>query len=419
MPELRPFQALRYTPGAGDPSALIAPPYDVIDDEMAEALRLRSPHNCVRLILPAGGSDERYTVAAGLLQDWIASGVLAEDGDASVFVYLQTFASGGQTRERGAFFAAVRLAEFGDGEILPHEETHSGPKRDRLALTLATKTQLSPAFLIAGEDDDQLSELLRSVRSTNPVLVAETGDGVRHTLWRAAREIGERICATAGRASLLIADGHHRYETALEVSRQLSDNVKARYILACVVGERDPGLVLATTHRTLAPRPEAASDWLEDLALRFEISELPDADPARGAAHVEGMSSDGAAILAVHAPGEGRTRALTPRPAALAEAGVDALSSRVASVVFDRLVLRPMYGLGPDEAAREHLLSYWRQADDATSAARSLGGAAFLLPPARLSDVRALAARGERLPPKSTYFEPKVPSGLMFRRLTD
>jgi len=419
VPELRPFQALRYTPKAGAPADIIAPPYDVIDDALAADLRARSPYNCVRLILPQGNSDARYPRAANLLDEWTATSILGEDTAPAVFVYLQRFESAGQQHERRAFFAAVRLAEFDQGEILPHEETHSGPKRDRLALTLATRTQLSPAFLIAGEEDDRLGSLLREEERSPATVHAETLDGVCHTLWRVEGGAAEQICRIASRESLLIADGHHRYETALEVSRQLSDNVKANYILACVVGERDPGLLLATTHRTLAPRDGSPTDWLADIGERFTIAELETSDPDVAARHVESASAGAAAILAVHMPTQDRTFVLTPTAEALAEADVDGDSSRVGSLIFDRLVLRPMIGMGPDEAARQGDLSYWRQAADARDAAATSGGAAFLLPPARLTDVRLLATRGQRLPPKSTYFEPKVPSGLMFRRLED
>ena len=418
MPELRPFTALRYSSDAGASSDLVAPPYDVIDDAMAANLRTRSPHNCVRLILPEGDTDHRYTTAAQLLQDWLDEDVLEQDAAPAVYVYRQRFRSGGRDHERRAFFAAARLAPFADGEILPHEETHSGPKRDRLSLTLATGAQLSPAFLIAGEDDDELGRLLRGAEEAGPLLEASTDDGMQHTLWRVEGTGADEICAAASRSSLLIADGHHRYETALEVSRQLSDNVKAKYIMACVVGERDPGLLLATTHRTLAPHPDGALDWVSELGSRFVVSELETPDPEAAALGVAAAAGTGGpASLALHVPEDGRSLLLEPRPEALAASGIDSVSARIASVVFDRLVLRAGYDIGPDEAAEQEILSYQRHAGDAASAAAAAGGVAFLLPPANLSDVRLVAARGERLPPKSTYFEPKVPSGLVFRLL--
>ena len=418
MPELRPFPALRYSSDAGASSDLMAPPYDVIDDAMAADLRARSPHNCVRLILPKGDTDHRYTAAANLLQDWLDEAVLEQDAAPAVYVYRQRFRSGGRDHERRAFFAAVRLAPLAEGEILPHEDTHSGPKRDRLSLTLATGAQLSPAFLIAGEDDDELGRLLLEAESTDPLLEASTGDGMRHTMWRIEGAGADRICAAASRASLLIADGHHRYETALEVSRRLSDNVKAKYILACVVGERDPGLLLATTHRTLTPHPDGAVDWVSELGTRFVVSELETPDPEAASSGVAAAAGTGGpASLAIHLPEEGRSLLLKPRSEALAASNIDSVSARIASVVFDRLVLRAAYGIGPDEAAEQGILTYQRQASDAASAAAAGGGVAFLLPPATLDDVRLVAARGERLPPKSTYFEPKVPSGLVFRLL--
>lgn len=418
MPEIRPFTALRFAADAGEASNLLAPPYDVIDADMEADLRAKSPYNCVRLILPRGEAPERYTVAADLLREWMDRGMLEQDDSEAVFVYRQRFDSGGRAHERRAFFAAVRLASFAEGEILPHEETHSGPKRDRLALTMATDAQLSPAFLIAGEEDGVLGRLLLAAENTNPVLDATTDDAIEHTLWRVGGQGAVEICTAAARASLLIADGHHRYETALEVSRLQSANVKAKYILACVVGERDHGLLLATTHRTLTTEPGERAGWIADLERRFVVSAL-DASGAEDAASRVAADAEahGVVNLALHIPGEAADLLLTPRPEALASAGIDRTSAGIASVVFDRLVLRPVCGVGPDEAARAGMLSYHRRADAAASAAGRPGGAAFLLPPASLADVRTVAARGERLPPKSTYFEPKVPTGLMFRLL--
>ena len=251
LPDLAPFTALRFTDAAGDLSSLLAPPYDVIDPAAAAELRERSPYNCVRLILPDGSPDVRYRAAAETLEEWIAAGILAGDPEPSVYVYRQRFEIGGLPAERLAVFAAVRLTPFGEGEVLPHERTHSGPKKDRLALTLATRTQLSPIFMVARDEEGRLFDLEREVVATEPSAQAVTPDGIRHAVWVVPGDTdgsGGALAAAAGAQPLLIADGHHRYETALVVSEMLGDSVKARYLLVCVVSQRDPGLLVRPTH---------------------------------------------------------------------------------------------------------------------------------------------------------------------------
>ena len=193
MPELTPFSALRFTHAAGDLSLLLAPPYDVIDAADAEELKNRSPHNCVRLILPDGSPGGRYVNAAATLQQWILEGVLDVDPDPSVYVYRQRYKDDGKPSERLAVFAAVRLTPFGDGEVLPHERTHAGPKKDRLALTLATRTQLSPIFMVARDDDGTLYDLERELVDTVPDVEAATPDGIQHSMWVVSGDRSDRF----------------------------------------------------------------------------------------------------------------------------------------------------------------------------------------------------------------------------------
>jgi uncharacterized protein (DUF1015 family) len=412
VPELTPFSALRFSRTAGDPSHLLAPPYDVIDEAAAAELLERSAHNCVRLILPEGSGDERYANAATLLHQWTLEGVLDVDPQPAVYVYRQRFAADGQVIERLAVFAAVRLSRFEDGEILPHERTHSGPKKDRLALTLATRTQLSPIFMVARDPDGQLYDLERAILETAADVEAATPDGIRHSLWIVSGEQGDALVSAAGSLPLLIADGHHRYETALATAETLSDNVKAAHLMVCVVSQRDPGLVVRPTHRVLSRSPGAADgsfDWISILADSFELEERGTLSPVEAEQRVA-EAAPGSFIVAV--PGGGKWLA-SARARALAEAGIPPERARIAPVVFDELVLGELYGLEADEASHEGLLSYSRGPEAAVAV--SAGGCGFILPPVSLEDVWATAARGGRLPPKSTYFEPKIPSGLLFR----
>lgn len=412
VPELTPFSALRFSSSAGDPSLLLAPPYDVIDEVDAAELKARSAHNCVRLILPDGSVHERYANAAALLDQWTLEGVLDVDPEPAVYVYRQRFAAAGQVRERLALFSAVRLSRFEEGEILPHERTHSGPKKDRLALTLATRTQLSPIFMVARDPDGQLYDLQRAILDTAAHVEAATPDGIRHSLWMVSGEQGNALLSAAGSHPLLIADGHHRYETALATAEALGDNVKAAQLMVCVVSQRDPGLVVRPTHRILSRPPAVADgsfDWVSTLAGSFELEDQGPLTPLEAEQRVA-EAAPGSFIIAV--PGAGKWLA-SARTEALAKAGIPSEGARIAPVVFDELVLGDLYGLEADEASHEDLLSYSR--DPETVATVSAGGCGFILPPVSLEDVWATAARGGRLPPKSTYFEPKIPSGLLFR----
>lgn len=415
MPELTPFAALRFTDSAGDISSLLAPPYDVIDDAEAEALRHRSEHNCVRLILPEGSPEERYEAAAQTLREWISDRTLAVDSSPSAYVYRQVFTSDGRELDRLALFASLRLSPFEDGEVLPHERTHAGPKKDRLALTLATRTQLSPIFMIARDREGEFLRLQRAVVANPPDVRAVTPDGIRHELWIVAGQRGKELCVAAGSHPLLIADGHHRYETALAVAEMLSDDVKVAYLLTCVVSQQDPGLIVQPTHRVLSRRPEAADeefDWVARLAETFDMLDLGHVDPLE--AQARAASTGGGSFVLL--PGVANHAWLaTPRQATLQTAGVQTERGRIASVLFDELVLGALYGLTVDEASHAGVLSYAR--DPAVAAKRAVTGCAFILPPVSLEDVWDTAERGGRLPPKSTYFEPKMPSGLLFRPL--
>lgn len=428
MQRVSPFRALRYGDAAGDAAGLIAPPYDVIDPGLAKELRARSPYNAVRLVLPEGEGDRRYHVAAARLADWRREGVLVEDERPSLYVYRQRYERGGRPVDRLAVFGALRLDPPGEG-VLPHEHTHAGPKADRLALTLATRTQLSPVFLVARDPGGSLLQALRVAASAGPARRAVTPDGVQHALWPvAASDATAGLAELTGRHPLLIADGHHRYETALEVQRQLRSESSGR-VLACIVSEADPGLLIRPTHRTLRGRgrstsgvPSAFDERLERLAEWFEVDELGPHAPA----DAERRAAEDPACMVVFPGGgeEGGRRPayrLSPRhagPPAPGEEGGngDRATSRIAAVGFDRHVVRDLLGTDADSAARGGLLEYHRNAEEAVRRAGP-GGGAFILPPVPLEAVWDVTAAGLRLPPKSTCFEPKIPSGLLFRPL--
>lgn len=409
MPRLSPFSALRYTTQAGNLEDVLAPPYDVIDSLQAAELRSRSPYNAVRVVLPEGSPEERYGEAAAVLAAWRKDGALAVDTEPGVYVYRQEYDQAGTPVARLALFGALDLVPLDGGHVLPHERTHAGPKRDRLALTLATRTQLSPVFM-AGEDPE--AELLGALRtateSREPDARGHTPDGIHHSLWRVVGPAALELCAIVNRRPLLIADGHHRYETALEAARQLGTD-EADKMLVCVVSEADPGLVIQPTHRTVTSLPAGvAEDLLKRLGAWFDVVPLGRCSPSDGAA----VAARTASALVVLTNGE--AHALTPRTSG--DETEEHPGAEIAAVQFDTFVMRELLDTDADTAAHEGILEYHRDPDEALKRAGS-GGAVFLLPPVSLEAVWKATTAGLRLPPKSTYFEPKMPSGLLYRSI--
>src|SRR5207244_5561464 len=249
-PLVAPFRGERYA-GGDRLSALIAPPYDVISTEDRARYAALDRHNIVHLILPeapSGGGGDRYAHAAALLAQWRASGVVQPDAGDSVYVVAQDYAlPSGERRTRIGMFAAVRAEPFETRRVRPHEKTHAAPKADRLALLRPTRANLEAIFLLAPDPDGALATALAAVTRRPPAARAEL-DGVGIRLWLVTGEAASRISHLASRFPLYIADGHHRYETAIAYARE---NPRADRVLALVVAATDPGLVILPTHRII------------------------------------------------------------------------------------------------------------------------------------------------------------------------
>jgi uncharacterized protein (DUF1015 family) len=334
MPRVRPFRALRY---AGDLAGLVAPPYDVISDEQRREYLARSPHNVVHLTLPESPEE-----AARLLGEWRATGVLVEEEPRYWWIAQDYTGPDGVARTREGFAASVPVTPYEEGEILPHERTHAGPKEGRLRLLRATRTQLEPIFLLYDADP------VLSRPAGDPVMDVEEG-GVRTRVWPVGG--GEIEIATP----LLIADGHHRYETAVAYREE---HPEATHTFAMLVSSRAPGLEIFPTHRIV----EAVGD-------------------------VPGQE--------VAAPAGGVTLYRNGR--FLRVAGDDDFGPRVV------------------ESFAPEGVSYTAYADEAIAAVdRGDAAAAFLLEPVTVEQVARFAHAGETMPQKSTFFYPKLTSGLLF-----
>jgi uncharacterized protein (DUF1015 family) len=417
MAEVRPLRALHYNlsavPSLGD---VTAPPYDVIDAEMRRELLARSPFNVVEIDLPEGAADEdRYEHAAETLDEWTLGGIVTADREEAIWPLTQEYTGpDGATRTRRGILARVRVEDYGPGKVRAHERTQPGPKEDRLRLTRATRHNLSPIFsLHAGDAWPAVEPALAS----DPWGEVTDPDGTVHRVWRIAdpRAIESVSEALAG-AELLIADGHHRYETARVYADEIGGDGTHRYTLMCLVSLEDPGLTVFPTHRLLAGLDPSQYEPLgEGLKRLFEIEEValdrldPTGEQGTGVfGYVDSHFKRGFR-LRLRDTAE-LDRVLGSAPEAY---------RRLDSVILETLVLKGILGMTEDDIAAKRGIAYSKGTEDAVSQVTSVAAdCAFLLRPTPVDQVREVASAGQTMPPKSTYFFPKVLTGLVFNPLS-
>lgn len=392
---------------------MIAPPYDVIDPADRARLAALDEHSIVHVMLPEAppqgkAAADRYQWAADRLVAWRRKGVLVRDREPSLYVLAQDFTlPTGERRTRRGVFAAVAAEGYDARRIRPHERTHAGPKADRLALLRATATNIESIFLIAPDPDGGLATAVTAVARGAPNATAEL-DGVGIRLWKVQGDALARFPLPA--APLYIADGHHRYETA---SAYAQENPAADRVLALIVSARDAGLAVLPTHRVIF----GAGRELERLLTRwrqwFEVQSVPpNVDPTK---HLAMLGRDQTACLVADAK---RIIALVLRQGVLPDRLPNlAQSSAVRDLDVARvesLVVKELLGA----ATSTPIVRYVPDAREALDAVQRGGAAAaVLLNPTRVEQVFAVADAGDVMPPKSTYFVPKVPSGLVLRPL--
>ncbi len=409
MAEIRPLNALHYA--AADLQDAVAPPYDVIDAELRAQLASRSAHNVVAIDLPQG--DDPYAQAAATFRAWQDEGVLVRDDEPAFWVLTQEYeAPGGGKHVRSGFFAAVRVEDYGAGRIRPHERTHPGPKEDRLNLQRATKANLSPIFSLYSDPDEKAWTVLKTATLDEPFGETVDDDGTVNRMWRVADpQVVRAVTEAVGDAELLIADGHHRYETARAYAAEQPDEPDAGWVLMCLVALEDPGLTVFPTHRLVRGRSQAAYEELATvLKDRFAVEETTAEDIAPPA--TEGPATFG--YLDSHFQ---RPFRLTLRNAE-AVGGLEGPLARLDTAILEQLLLKGPLGLTDDDISHLNDFGYARDARQAVELVTS--GAfdvAFLLRPTPVEQVREIAAAGQSMPPKSTYFFPKVPTGIVFNPL--
>lgn len=424
MADIQPFRALRYGPQL-DLSKAISPPFDTISPELQKELYERSDYNAVRIELAEDTGDGRYENAKHALHRYIGAGVLRRDAMPGYYLYQQTFDYGGQSFTRNLLFALLRMVPWDDGAVLPHEHTFPKHKADRLELMRSAHINASPVFLFYRDADGRIRDVLeRGEGGQIPLAEFNALDGQHHRLIRIDDPASiEEIESAFADETLYIADGHHRYETALnyreEVKSARSEWTGAEpenFALVGLVAVDDPGMLVLPTHRVI----DAGDDW-NDVRPRLEaLFTLESTDGATleqtlAASKVPafGLVTSGTGSYVMTVKDGAAVNALLPQDRSAEWRSLD-------YAVCDQVIIR--HGLALSEDDMKDGSKLWFTEDAAKAETQGRAGAAryaVVLNPVSAHRVLELADAGERMPQKSTFFYPKVPTGLVFNLLED
>jgi uncharacterized protein (DUF1015 family) len=431
VPDIRPFRALRYRPEAvGDLALVVSPPYDVITPSEQRALLARHPKNVVRLDLPPAEPgdepDDRYRRAARTLAAWRSDGTLHKDPRPSFYAYEQTYSLPGTSTERTqrGFFGRLRLEPFGPGSgVRPHERTMAGPKEDRYRLLRATGVNTSPVVGLFEDLEGTTARVLDAITADRPLIDVRDDEGVRHRLWPVVDDGTEggpaaALAAAASRGPISIADGHHRYETALRyrderrMSRSCEEDPAFDYLLMLFLESTQQALTVLPTHRVVCGLGEDAGVLVQAASSMFRVQ------PVSREALTEAFAGGGVG-------GRGRMGLWTRSGGAVLEARPEAFDGRIPAggravrsldVTLLGVALDRLCGIDAAAVANGDRVTYTKSAAEAIELVdRGTGGAdaAFLLEPTPVASIAAVAAEGDVMPQKSTYFFPKPLTGLV------
>ncbi len=432
MAELRPFRALRFTKKAGPVEQVVCPPYDIISEQQRQAYLRRNEHNVIRLELPREGADP-YLKAGDALNEMLTSGVLAQDEEAALYVYeieydldclhdISRIHSGKHSVY--GLVAQVKLEEFEKGIVLPHEYTLSKAKEDRLNLMKATGCNFSDVYCLYDDEGNATDGVLAEAMKGTPVTELTDEAGLVHRLWAVTDEASiAAVRQQFATRKLYIADGHHRYETAINYRNWRREQGlpagDSDYIMMMVVAMEHKGLTVFPTHRLLRDLPDFAPAAMVDACREaFDVEEnvpLASVDVRLEQAYREGKKAFGFYV------GGEKAIVLTLKDIALMDAVLPDMSpaSRGLDVtVLHTLILERVLGIDKENMAKQINLTYTRSRTEALESVNNgTAQAAFLLNPTRVSEIRDVAAAGEKMPQKSTYFYPKLITGLTMNRL--
>lgn len=437
MPRIQAFRGLRYNMAkVGSLTQVVAPPYDVVDQQLQQHLYDLSPYNFIRLELAkteseASGEQSVYQQAARLFRDWIVQNVLQREPDPALYVYHQIFESEGKTYTRRGFLTRVGLVRFGEGEIYPHEETHAKAKDDRLKLTRACQANLSPIFGLYPDPQNTAQNLLEDHIRPMPAIEAVDHLGVTHRIWPVTDTIIiSQVASLVESKAMFVADGHHRYETAcnyrdeLNASGALAADHPANFVLSMLMSMDDPGLLVMPTHRLFHGVPKMTSEQLiEKLSVAFDCQVIDRGASAATAVWQQIEELDEQGVFGLYSPLDQNWVLVT------ANDQTDGFMQQVAGeqssqwrslgvAILHRLIIEKLLGLqGHPKPTYVHLVQEVIDGLNGQLEGQLDYSLAALVMPASVDDVRRISLNGERMPAKSTYFYPKLLSGLVVHPL--
>lgn len=423
MAEVKPFKALRFDiENAGSIDKLVCPPYDIISEEQRRAYLAENENNIIRLELPRG--DNPYEQAQKTLEKWIADGILKQDEQDSVYIYEEEFEAYGERKKFKGCIARVRLEEFSKGIILPHEETLSKAKQDRFELMKATNCNFSQIYSLYTDKEHKIRKKLDELSAEKPRIETEDSDGVIHRLWIVTdkKDISV-ICSEFADKKLYIADGHHRYETALNYRNYCRENGIGNggedYVMMMLVDMEHEGLVVFPTHRIVRDLKNFdAQNIINACGQYFDVCEMSNVKIME--AQLRSLYEKGEKAFGFYCGG-GKWTQLVLKDKDIINSLLPKKSQAVRSLdvtVLHTLILEKLFGIDAENMANQINLTYTRSFDEALESVHSgKAQCAFILNPTRVTEIRDVAAAGEKMPQKSTYFYPKLITGLVMNKL--
>lgn len=429
MAEIKPFKGLRYTEKAGDIKDLCCPPYDIVGEEEKAALMNKSEYNIIRLELPViGGSEDSlpYREAASALRGWLKEEILKRDEKDCLYIYEMEFSAAGKVRRVKGFVSLVKLEPFDNGVILPHEETLSKAKADRFSLMKITGCNFSQIYSLYTDEDGSVFDIIDGASKNAPDSEFTDDGSVVHRMWKIDdRETISKITEKMADKKLYIADGHHRYETALNYQKYVQGNLNetgtSDYVTMMLVNMENSGLVVFPTHRIVRDLPEF--DYNAVCAKCGEYFDItPYLNREKGEIGLEEAYKNGEKAFVMFTGDNNYTllklKDISVMDSLLSE-GCKALR-RLDVSVLHTLVLERIFGIDKENMANQVNLTYTRSADEALAAVDGKrANCCFLLNPTRVEEIKEVAAAGDKMPQKSTYFYPKLTTGLVMNKIFD
>lgn len=427
MAKIIPFKGVRYNPAKADINDVVTPPYDVIDASGQEAFYEKNPYNVIRLELGKKYPDDtdnnnRYTRAAQYLNEWLDSQVLIHDEKPSVYLYEQEFEARGEKKVRSGFIAGVQSNDYSKGEVLPHEETLPKHKADRLDLMKATLANFSPIFGLYADKEHIIENALETAKGDRkPDIEVKEDNGVINRLWVISDEkTVEAVVKEMADKKIFIADGHHRYETSVNFGKEMASQGKTGYdyLMVSLVNLYNEGLVVFPTHRVVKNVADFdLNKLLEGLTEDFAVESLPDGSSLND--FIEKLEAKGSAApsFGLYAGNNKYCIASLKNLDMLDNLNLEGRSSawrRLDVSILHTLILEKLLGIGSQQRADESNLVYVRDEDAAKEMVDS-GDAqmVFFMNSTKVEEVTDIATGGEKMPQKSTFFYPKVITGLV------